>query len=154
MEQKSFVKGAAILGAAGIVVKVMGALLILPLAYMIGATGMADYTPAYNIYTIFIVIATSGIPVTISRMVSERITIRDYEAAHKVYKVSAYLMIAIGIVSFCIMFFGANGIANISKVPESALAMRAVAPALLFVPIEASMRGYYQGMQNMSVSSL
>jgi len=149
MAQKSFVKGAAILGVAGILVKVMGALLILPLAYMIGATGMADYTPAYNIYTFFIVIATSGIPVTISRMVSERVTIQDYEEAHRVFRISSYLMIGIGVVSFAIMFFGAQAIADMSAVPESALAMRAVAPALLFVPVMASYRGYFQGQQNM-----
>lgn len=149
MSKKSFVQGAAILGVAGIIVKLLGAVFRLPLGNMIGATGMSYYTPAYYIYTIFVVIATSGIPVAISKMVSERITVNNYEEAHRVFRYSMYLMLSIGVVSFGILFFGAGWLSEINGIPESKYSMMAVAPALLVVPVMAAYRGYFQGMQNM-----
>ncbi|MGI6257697.1 MAG: putative polysaccharide biosynthesis protein [Anaerovoracaceae bacterium] len=154
MSKKSFVKGAAILGIAGIIVKLLGAVFRLPLGNMIGATGMSYYTPAYYIYTIFVVIATSGIPVAISKMVSERITVKNYEEAHRVFRYSMYLMLSIGIVSFGILFFGAGWLSNINGIPESKYSMMAVAPALLVVPVMAAYRGYFQGMQNMKPTAV
>lgn len=154
MGKKSFVKGAAILGVAGIIVKLLGAVFRLPLGNMIGATGMSYYTPAYYIYTIFIVIATSGIPVAISKMVSERITVKNYEEAHRVFRYSMYLMLGIGIISFAILFFGAGWLSEINGIPESKYSMMAVAPALLIVPVMAAYRGYFQGMQNMKPTAV
>ena len=148
------VKGAAILGVAGLIVKVLGAVFRLPLANMIGATGMAYYSPAYYTYTTFVTIATSGIPVAISKMVAERITVGNYEEAHHVYKVSLKLLTAMGLISFSIMFFGAGVISRMQNIEEAKLAMMAVAPALLIVPIMAAYRGYFQGMQNMKPTAI
>lgn len=154
MSKKSFVKGAAILGVAGIFVKLLGAVFRIPLGNMIGATNMGYYTPAYHAYTILVVIATSGIPVAISKMVSERITVSRYEDAHRVFRYSMYLMMGIGIVSFGILFFGAHWLSTTIKIPESKYSMMAIAPALLVVSIMAAYRGYFQGMQNMKPTAV
>ena len=63
MSKKSFIQGAAILAVAGLMVKVLGAIFRIPLGNMIGDVGMAYYQPAYYIYNLFLVLATSGIPV-------------------------------------------------------------------------------------------
>lgn len=154
MSKNSLVKGAAILGAAGLIVKILGAVFRLPLANMIGATGMAFYSPAYYTYTTFVTIATSGIPVAISKMVSERITVGNYAEAHHVYRVSLKLLTGIGLVSFLIMFFGAGVISGLQDIEEAKLPMMAVAPALLIVPVMAAYRGYFQGMQNMRPTAI
>lgn len=152
--KNTFVKGAAILGVAGLIVKLLGAVFRLPLAGMIGAEGMAYYSPAYYAYTVFVVIATSGIPVAISRMVSERITVNEYGEAHRVFQISFRLMMGIGIVTFIIMFFGAGILSDTFNIKEARLSMMSVAPALLFVPIMAAYRGYFQGMQNMKPTAV
>ncbi|MGI6722476.1 MAG: putative polysaccharide biosynthesis protein [Anaerovoracaceae bacterium] len=154
MSKKSFIRGAAILGAAGIMVKVLGAVYQIPFTQMIGADGMAAYKPAYDVYTVFIVIATSGIPVAVSRMVSERIIVGNFEGGHRVFHMSFRLMLIIGVISAAIMYFGADFIARISGVAESALSMRTIAPALIVVPVMAAFRGYYQGQQNMKPTAL
>lgn len=154
MSRNSLVRGAAILGAAGLLVKILGAVFRLPLANMIGATGMAYYSPAYYTYTTFVTIATSGIPVAISKMVSERITVGNFEEAHHVYRVSLKLLTGIGLVSFLIMFFGAGFISELQDIEEAKLPMMAVAPALLIVPVMAAYRGYFQGMQNMRPTAI
>ena len=144
-----FVKGAAILSITGIIAKVFGAFFRIPLNNWIGAAGMSYYGVAYPIYSFFLIIATAGLPVAISKMVSERVAIGDYINAHRVYKVSLHIMFAIGVFGFIVCYFGADIIAAHSKNPGGAASLRAIAPALLTAPIVASFRGYSQGQQQM-----
>ncbi len=154
MAKKSFIQGAAVLAAAGLLVKVLGAVFKIPLGNMIGADGMAYYSPAYYVYSFFLVLATAGIPVAISRMVSERTSFGKFGEAHRVFKISTVLMTVIGSISFLIVFFGAELLSGLFNMPEAALAMRAIAPALLFVPVMAAYRGYFQGMQDMAPTAV
>ena len=62
MAKKSFIQGAAVLAAAGLLVKVLGAIFRIPLGNMIGTIGMANYNPAYYVYNFFLILATAGIP--------------------------------------------------------------------------------------------
>lgn len=143
------VKGATILAIAGLISKVFGAVFRIPLTNLIGAEGMSYYGVAYPVYSFFLILATAGIPVAISRMVSERIAKGDYLNAHRSYKVSFVLMFAIGIVSFIICFFGAGLIAEKMGNPGAKASLMAISPALLLAPIVSSFRGYFQGQQNM-----
>jgi stage V sporulation protein B len=149
MSKKSFLQGALVLGAAGLIIKVLGAFFRIPLANLIGDVGMGYYQTAYPIYVLFLVLSTSGIPIAISKLVSERIAVDNYYEAHRVFKISFILLFVIGIVSFVIVFFGAKQIVIYLKNPGAYYAMLAIAPALLFVPMMAAYRGYFQGMQNM-----
>ena len=142
-------KGATILVIAGIVSKIFGAIFRIPLTNMIGAEGQAYYSAAYAVYNLLFVIATAGFPVAISRMVSSRIAEGDFINAHKSYKLAMKVSWALGIVSFLIMYFGSGAIANLYKNPGSDASMKAISVALLFTPLVASMRGYYQGRQDM-----
>ena len=125
------VKGAAIIGMAGVIVKVLGAFFRIPLANWIGDTGMSYYGFAYSIYGALLVLSTAGLPVAISRLVSENIAQHKYKNAHKVFHVSFRLMLVIGTVSFLICFFGSGLLASIFKNPDAALAvMRRIDAAL------------------------
>lgn len=155
MANSKILKGTAILGLAGIFVKLLGAVFRVPLTALIGLEGMAYYGYAYPLYSLFLVIATAGIPVAISRMVSERVAINDYVSAQRVFKVSRWLLFGIGLVAFCICYFGAEFIAaNISKDMGAVLPIKAIAPALLFVPVMSAYRGYFQGRQNMNPTAI
>lgn len=154
MTKKSLVKGAAIMAVAGILVKFMGAFFRIPLANFIGDVGMAYYSPAYSIYGFLLVFATTGIPVAISKMVSERCAVGHFSEAERVFKLSRSLMMTIGVVGFCILFIFSDIIAELINNPGSALAMKATAPALLLVPIISSYRGYFQGQQEMLPTAL
>jgi len=142
-------KGATILVIAGIVSKVFGAVFRIPLTNMIGAEGQAYYSASYAVYNLLFVIATAGFPVAISRMVSSRIAEGDFINAHRSYKLAMKVSWALGVVSFLVMYFGAGVIAGLYKNPGSEASMKAISVALLFTPLVASMRGYYQGRQNM-----
>lgn len=147
--RKTLIKGATVLGVAGIIGKVLGACFRIPLTNLIGAEGMAYYGAAYPVYSFFLILATAGFPVAISRMVSERIAIGDYRNANRAYKVSLLLMLGIGVLSFGFCFFYSDRIAISMNNEGADYSIRAIAPALLFAPVVASFRGYYQGHQNM-----
>ncbi len=155
MSKKTFMRGAVILGAAGILVKILGACFRIPLGNLIAADGMAYYQTVYPIYNLLLTVATAGIPVAISRMVSERISNGNYWGANRVFKVSLYVMIVLGAILFSASFIFADAIIGMIKGMDDAVyAMRAIAPALFFVPIMASFRGYFQGMQNMRPTAI
>lgn len=154
MTKKSLLKGAAIMAVAGIIVKVLGAFFRIPLANFIGSIGMANYAPAYSLYGFLLVISTTGLPVAISKMVSERYAVGQFREAERVFKISRMLMFILGVMGFLVLFFFGDVIAELINVPGSALSMKATSLALLLVPIMSSYRGYFQGMQEMRPTAI
>lgn len=106
---------------------------------------MAYYNVAYTIYAIFLVLATAGIPVAISRLVSERISMGNGKGAHRVFTTALKLMLVIGLGSFAICYFGAGVISELIKIPDAEISLKAIAPALCIVPMLSAFRGYFQG---------
>lgn len=154
MTKKSLLRGAAVMAVAGIVVKILGAVFRIPLANFIGSVGMANYSPAYSLYSFLLVFATAGLPVAISKMVSERYAVGQFREAERVFRLSRALMMIMGIIGFLILFFFSDLIADLINIPGSALSMRATSVALLLVPIMSSYRGYFQGMQEMAPTAI
>ena len=154
MTKKSLVTSTAVLAAAGILVKVLGAFFRIPLTNWIGAAGMANYAPAYAIYSVLLVVSTAGLPVATSKMVAERYAVGQYKEAERVFRLSRTIMIILGVAGAAAVLFGAGVIADIVHVPGSALAMQATAPALVIVPIMSAYRGYFQGQQNMNPTAV
>ncbi|MGI5849488.1 MAG: putative polysaccharide biosynthesis protein [Christensenellales bacterium] len=152
--QKSFVKGAAILGGAGLIVKIIGAIFRIPLTNIIGADGMANYQVAYPIYAALVVISTAGLPAAISKMVSERVTVGDYRGAHRVFQTAFRVLFFIGIVSTAVMLAISGLLANAATIPTAKLSLMMISPSLFFVAILSAYRGYFQGLQIMSPTAL
>jgi stage V sporulation protein B len=154
MSKKTFLRGAAILGIAGLMVQVMGAVFRIPLGNIIGDEGMGYYQTAYPIYVFLLVFSTNGAPAAISKMTSERIAKGSYGEAHRVFRLSFILMGVLGIVAASVFFFGAEAMVEMLGNPGARYAMMAIAPALLFVPVMSVYRGYFQGMQQMGPTAL
>ncbi len=154
-KKETFLKGAAILGAAGILVKILGAAFRVPLVWIITSVGLGYYQTAYPIYVMLVGIATSGFPVAISKMVSERRIVGDYKGADKVFRIIFIILMIFGVLASVSIFFGAEYLVTerLSN-PKAKLAMQALAPALLLVPIMAAFRGYFQGHNDMRPSAI
>ncbi len=154
MGRKSFLRGAAVLGVAGLLTQILGAVFRIPLANIIGTDGMAYYQTAYPVYIFLLVFSTNGAPAAISKMTSERIALGRYAEAHKVFRLSFVFMSAFGLICFSALFFGAEVIVNALGNEGAYYSVVAIAPALLFVPIMSVFRGYFQGMQEMVPTAL
>jgi stage V sporulation protein B len=115
---------------------------------------MSFYEVVYPYYSALLVISSSGLPVALSKMVSERVTLGDYRGAHRIFRGALRLLLGIGVVMSLLMFFGADIIAGSSVLPESALSFKALAPSLLFVSVMCAYRGYLQGLQLMTGTAI
>ena len=145
----SFVKNAAILSFAGLFARLMGALYRIPLYRLIGDEGNGLYSSGYNIYAMLLAISATGIPVAISKLVSEELSKNRMGEARRIFKVALILLSGIGLtVTIGLMVF-APLIANMIGDPRTVYPLLAVAPAIILVAIMASFRGYFQGMQLM-----
>ena len=152
-EKKSFVKGAFILGVAGLICKVIGAFFRIPLYNMLG-DGMQYYEAVYPYYSTLLVISSAGLPTAISRMVAEHTAVGDIMGAKRVFRKSQILLLIIGLVTTALMYFGADFLARTTVGPLAAPSFRVMSPALLIVSIMCSYRGYLQGLQQMTGTAM
>ena len=155
--KRSFIKGAAILGIAGIIVKIIGAFYRIPLTNILQRgeyDGMIYYATAYPYYSWLLVISSAGFPTAISKLVSERVAVGDRKGATAVFKTAFRLLLIIGIVTTALLTAGSPLIARLADVPGATYSLMALAPSLLIVSIMCAYRGYLQGMQMMTGTAL
>lgn len=146
---QSVVKGSAILLIANFLVKVIGALFKIPLQHLIGDEGMGYFNAAYSIYAGLFVVATAGLPVAVSKMVSESMVTGNLKETKRIYRVAYTIFLIIGIIGSGALFFFADAWAKTTKFADSNIAIMAIAPSILFVSMMSVYRGFFQGMSNM-----
>lgn len=154
MQKQSFLHGAAILALATAIVKVIGALYKIPLVNILGSTGYNYFLMAYNIYSVLLTISTAGLPVAMSRMVSEARTLGRTRQIRRIYNAALAVFMTIGVLGSSMMLIFAAQLASFMNSPNSVYAIRALAPAVLFVCLMSSFRGYFQGQSNMTPTSV
>jgi len=149
-KEQNYMHGAVILTAGVVIMKVLGALYKIPIANIIGDDGYSMFLAAYNVYFVFFTLATSGLPIALSRLISEAKAEKRFNQAKRTFSVAWATFFGIGLVCTLIMFFFADFMAtDILHNPEAAPSIRAMAPALLLVCLLSAYRGYCQGYGNM-----
>lgn len=155
MSKDSLIKGTIILALAAFIARFLGLFQRVPLKHLLEDSGMATYGISYNIYYILLIIATAGIPSALSKLISERMVLGELDEAKRMFRAATLFAIVGGVVMTLVLYILAPFYAiHIARVPDSALAIRALAPALLLFPLIAIMRGYFQGRQIMMAGGL
>ena len=162
MKKNSFIKGTLIASISIILVKLLGAIYVIPFYRIIGETGGALYSYAYNVYNLFLNISTAGIPVAISMIISEYYTLGFNEAKERANRFGKLLIGMLSFISFFVIFifadkialFLTSGITLENTISDIALAIRAISICLLINPFLSVLRGYLQGHKYISVSSI
>jgi len=146
--RQSFIRGTMILALAAFIARFLGLVQRVPLQYLLGDAGMATYGIAYNIYSALLVVATAGIPSALSKLIADRTALGRHREAADIFRAAVRFAIWTGVIMTAFLFVIAPYYAEyVTKDPDAALAIRALAPALLMFPLIAIMRGYYQGRQ-------
>ena len=153
-KQNSFFGGAAILAAGILIVKLIGMFYKIPLINIIGEAGAADFNNAYNIYAVLLTVSTAGLPVAVSKLVSEANALNRRNQVRRTFRLALVLFLALGLVSFLVMFFRADALAGMMNDSKAAAGIRALAPAVVCVGCLAALRGYSQGHSNMAPTSV
>ncbi len=154
-KNSSFLKQATILAAAGLIVRFIGFLYRLPMTTLIGDNGNAIYSAGYQVYNFLLILSSAGLPAAIGKMVSERLALRQYKNAHRVFLVA---LAGSGTISFALMVllivFAEQIAVNICKIPDAYYTLLTLAPTIFIVGIMSVLRGYFQGMNNMAPTAI
>lgn len=182
MKKDNFMKGAFVATLCIFLTKILGVLYVIPFYSIIGSRGIILYGSAYNIYAIFLNLSTMGLPLAISKMVSEYNTLDYQYIKKKTYKIAGRFMIITSILASIFLFvlspLLARNIIKISTFEGSSIpigtigysvaekisgdmmingitqVIRVSATAIIFVTLISMIRGYLQGMKYISASSV
>lgn len=144
-----FFSGVIILTLANVLVKSMGLVSKIVLNTIVGSAGAGYYSSAYEIYAFLYIIATSGLPVALSIMISKCRAQGKLKEARKIYSVALFMFLIIGGIFAALMIIFSKEIASLISAPETAICIVAVAPTILFISLSSCLRGYFQGFQLM-----
>ena len=144
-KSNTFFGGAAILAVSIAIVKIIGALYKIPLGRILGDVGFGHFNNAYAIYNLLLMISTAGLPVALSKSISEASTLGKRNQVHRIFNVALVTFFILGTISFVVMFTLAQPLANLQGDGAAVQAVRAIAPACFFVCVLSTFRGYAQG---------
>ena len=152
--KQSTTKGFAILSTAGFMVKLLSLLYVPFLIKLLGEEGYGIYTSAYPIFVYIYVLTNAGIPVAISKMVSELIAVGNYKDAMKTFKIARFLLLILGMIMSLLLLIFAGTLANIANSDTAKMAIMALAPTILISSVLSAYRGYFQGRGNMTPTAV
>lgn len=149
LKKSHFLAGALILAIAGILSKVIGMFYRIPLQEIVGDRGLGLYQEVYPLYLTFLILATAGVPVALSRVIAEALAEGKQGSIGQILARSMVMMGAIGLVLFGLLYVSSPLIAKLMGNPHLIEPIRAISMSLLFVPLIAVIRGFFYGHQKM-----
>jgi stage V sporulation protein B len=154
IRNQSFIKGAAILAAAGLITKILGAIYRIPLGRIVGSEAMGYYGTAYTVYTWALTVSAYAIPIAISKLTAEKLEMGRRDEAKRIFRVALTFISIVGLFFSIILYVYAKDIANLLNNPGSYIAILFVVPSVFLFSVTGALRGYFQGMQNMMPSAV
>ncbi len=146
---QSFLKGAMVLGASMVIVKIMGMVYKILLSNMYGGVGTGLFNSAYALYNPLFALSTAGFPIAISRMVSESITKKRFKDVKKIHRLSVPIFVVAGCLFFLAMVIGSFIYVKIINADNAIFALLCLSPTIFFGCLMSIYRGYFEGMRNM-----
>lgn len=148
--KNNFIMQAGILAAAGIVSRMIGLLYKSPLMSVIGETGMGYFSEAYSYYTIILLISSYSIPGAISKVIAQKLGVKEYRNAHRFFLCAIGYVLTVGAAASLFLYFGAG----FFVVPEAIPVLRVFAPTVFIYGLLGVLRGYFQAHRSMAQTSL
>ena len=153
LKKSGFLEGAFIATICIIITKILGVLYVIPFYDIIGEKGGTLYGYAYNIYNIFLIISSAGLPLAISKLTSEYATLKQENKKVRMYQISTKIIMIFSVASFLICFIFAPIFAKLivgdlnggNSISDVSLVIRTISFALLIIPMLSIKRGYLQG---------
>ena len=141
---------AGILAVAGIISRVIGLLYRSPLDSIIGEIGLGYYQSAYSYYTIVLLISSYSIPAAISKVIAQKLGVKEYRNAHRIFLCALGYVLVVGGSASLFLFFGAGLFVEEAAVPV----LRILAPTIFIYGILGVLRGYFQAHKSMVQTSV
>lgn len=154
MNSNKYLKNTAILFASMTITKIVGALFKIPLANVLGGTGMGYFSTAYGLYSPVFAVTAAGIPTVMMRLTAQNIAANRPENALKTRRTAMLLFSLVGLGGTLIVaLFSSFFAEHVACSPESTLAVIAISPAVMLCCIASVIRGYHEGMSDVMPSA-
>ena len=153
-KKQNFLQGTALLAMATAIVKVIGALYKIPLNAIIGEQGFGYFNTAYDIYNVLLMISTAGLPVAMSRMISQASSLDHYNQVRRIYHTARGIFLALGIAGSLLMTVFCRQLAAFQNQPDAWAAIGCLGPCVLLICVMSTYRGFFQGQGNMLPTSV
>ncbi len=160
MDQKSktakgFLGGVSVLTASALIVKVIGLLYRIPMLSYLGTEGMGYFNTAYELYALFCVIATAGLPVAMSVLISaSENDPTGCGEARRIFRVSLGAFVVLGTTGMLLLYGFSDALAALFKNSGAAAGMRMISPTVLLICLSSAFRGYFQGKRSMTPTAV
>ena len=148
-KKQNFLQGTALLAMAAVIVKLVGALYKIPLNAIIGEKGFGYFSTAYEIYNVLLMISTAGLPVAMSRMISQASSLENYNQVRQIYSTARRIFLILGASGSILMTVFCRQLAAFWNQPDAWAAIGFLGPCVLLICIMSAFRGYFQGQSNM-----
>jgi len=136
------------------IVKVIGALYKIPLNAIIGPEGFSYFNTAYEIYTVLLMVSSAGLPVAMSRMISQANSLGNYRQVRKIYSTCRTIFLILGLSGGLLMTVFCRQLAQFQEQPDAWAAIGALGPCAFFICLISTYRGFFQGQSNMMPTSV
>lgn len=152
--RRLLMNGVVVMAGAALLSKLIGVFQKIPLQNMAGDRVFGIYNAVYPFYQLAAVLATAGLPTAVSLLIAERLRKdKDTEGVRRTLYAALLLLGITGIAAFGWMWTGSDQVSRWIGDSETASAIRAVSVALLLAPVVAALRGYAQGLGQMTLSA-
>ena len=152
-KKNSLIKNASVLMIASIISRVIGLIYRRPLGEVLGPVGLGYYGYASNLYSILLLISSYSIPMAVSKIVSERLALRQYKNAGKVFRGALIYAAIVGGATALVAFFAGRFLLPVNQ-QNAVPALQVLAPTIFLSAILGVFRGYFQAHQNMTPTSV
>ena len=160
--KNTFLQGAFISTLGIVISKILGIIYVIPFHAVVKEQGGALYGYAYTIYSLFLGISSAGIPLAISKIISEYQTLGYYDAKERAFKLGKNISILLGLIAFVVLFIFAPTIAHAvlgeltggNTIEQVTFVIRVISTAIIVVPLLSIYRGYLEGHKYLTPSSV
>ncbi len=152
--ERTFLSGVFTLALSTALCKIVGFAYKIPMLSYLGAEGMGYFHSAYEIYALFCVISTAGLPVALSVLISAALAEGDTRGAERIYRTSLGVFLGIGLLGSGVMAGAAPLFCRIIRSENAYGCMLAISPTVFLVCLSSAIRGYFQGYQRMAQTAV
>lgn len=147
--KQSLLNGALVLAVSTVLVHVIGMIYKIPLTALIGEVGRGYFSAAYDIYTPLYAVSMAGLPVAVSKLVSQNVALHRYRDARMIFRVAFRLFVITGVLGTALLLILSYPYAMLVGNKQALLCIIVIAPSILFCCLMSAYRGYYEGLSNM-----
>ncbi len=148
-KKQSFMGGVTIMAVSTVFVKICGALYKIPLNNILGDEGVAHFMSAYNIYALLLTVSTAGLPLALSKLISEANATNRRTQMRRCFHTAMVIFVALGVAGSAVMLLFTRQLAAAMKNPLAYWPIKCLGVSVVCVSIMCAYRGFAQGRQNM-----